>query len=177
MNESIFKQEIRESLNFFNPACHYEKIPDPSSGFNQTVKRPYDGYYVYKDKFIAFEYKMIKQPNSFPFDKVEDHQIYNLLKAKQSFNEGFVLINYRFSFSQFQMDKYETNISKNNFTFLIDISDFVQLKYLYEKFLLKKSIPFEYVWDLKKNNSNSIIEWMKIKDKWVWNISKILEII
>lgn len=175
MDEKIFQQEFRKSIKFFNPNCHYVKIPDPSATTaERTIKRPYDAFYIYKEKFIAFEYKMMKSPEGFPFDRVEENQIFGLTKAYQSFNNAYLIINYRFEFTEKQMKKYEIDISKQNFCFCCEILKFLQLQYWYLNFLNSKSLPFEYVWELKEQKSPMILEWTKISDVYVWNIFGIL---
>jgi len=179
LNEKHFQQEFRESIKFFYPFCHYHKIPDPTrkdfEGESYTIKRPYDAFYIYKDDFVAFEYKMIKKPESFAFNRVDDNQIYHLLEVNQSFNVGLIVVNYRFSFTEKQMKKYNTDKSKHNFCIIFEIKEFMKFKYFYYNYLNKKSIDFEYIWDLYNKKANSILEWIKIEDKWVWDVRKIFK--
>ncbi|MDD5589215.1 MAG: hypothetical protein PHP92_04125 [Candidatus Nanoarchaeia archaeon] len=177
MDESIFQAEIRESIKYLYPVSHYKKIPDPSKfDVNNTIKRPYDGYFVSRDQFVSFEYKIIKEPISFPFDRVDDNQIYNLLCVAQNFQLALLLINYRFNLSEKQMQKYSVENDKHNFTLCLEIAKFLQLKKLYKHFLFKKSIPFEYIWELYQKKSNLIINWEKIGEQYIWNLKPIIEV-
>ncbi len=176
MNEKQFQNEIRSSIQYLFPAAHYVKIPDPSKmDINQTNKRPYDAYYIFHNVFIAFEYKQIKEAKSFPFDRVENHQVYNLLEVNQGFNHGYVLINYRFSLTEKQMKKLDTQSKKHNFSVLLDISYFVLLRNFYLGICGKKSLPFEVIWKWHKEGRNTIIFWEKMKDKHIWNLKNILQ--
>jgi penicillin-binding protein-related factor A (putative recombinase) len=176
MKETVFQNEIRKSIKFFYPMAHYKKIPDPSiRDINQTAKRPYDSYYVYKDIFIAIECKQMKKPEAFPFMKVENHQVYNLLNVRSGFNVGLLLINYRFLFSEKQMEKYGTEQKKHNFAVVLDVKEYTNLIYMH-KHLNKKSIPFQLFWQLYKNNHHTIMHWEKINNVLVWNIKKIFDV-
>lgn len=177
MDESIFQAEIRESIKYLYPVSHYKKIPDPSRfDVNNTIKRPYDGYFVNRNQFVSFEYKIMKEPASFPFDNVDDNQIYNLLHVSQNFQLALLLINYRFNLSAKQMEKHTIEDSKHNFVLCLEIAKFLQLKNLYKNFLFKKSIPFEYIWELYQKKSSLIINWEKIGERYIWNLQPIIEI-
>lgn len=176
MDEKIFQNEIRSSINYLYPLADYTKIPDPVGKIaEQTIKRPYDAFYIYQNKFVAIEYKQMKQPLGFPFDKVQEHQIYNLTKIKSTFNHAYILINYRFQFSDVQMKKYKTDQSKHNFAICFDIIDYIIQRICYRDFLNRKSIPFEEFWEVYQKKTKALIEWTKHKDTWIWDLRKILE--
>ena len=80
MLESEFNSIVTKSLN--NQGGFGFKIPDERStltGFHS--KNPYDIYGLYKNNFVAWESKWMNKPQSFNFDRLEEHQIENLIKS------------------------------------------------------------------------------------------------
>ena len=79
MLESDFNSIVVKSLN--EKGFGY-KIPDTFSVYTQQRnKAPYDLFGYYDGKFICCESKWLQKPQSFPFTRLEDHQIENLIKA------------------------------------------------------------------------------------------------
>lgn len=56
------------------------KIADTFSSVGTRSKSPFDGFGIHDGKIIVWESKWLKEPKSFRFDRLEDHQIENLLK-------------------------------------------------------------------------------------------------
>ena len=176
MNERVFQQEIRNSIKYFCPGSHYQKIPDPQRSFDNTSYRPYDAFCLNKKNFVAFEYKQMKKPKSFPFDMVLDHQVYNLANVMANLTPAYILINYRFIFSEKQMQKYQTIQNKYNFTIAFRIDWYMTIKTILQDMLNIKSISFEeYIWPFYQQKNNMIVEWIKHKDIWIWDMKKIIK--
>ena len=82
MVESDFNSLVVKSLN--NQGGFGYKIPDTFSVYSkQRNKAPYDIFGYYKGRFVCCESKWLQKPQSFPFTRLEDHQIENLLKAHE----------------------------------------------------------------------------------------------
>jgi penicillin-binding protein-related factor A (putative recombinase) len=176
MNEKIFQQEIRNSIKFFYPGCHYQKIPDPYKKFEDISRRPYDAFCLDNNNFFAFEYKQMKNPESFPFKNVQDHQVYNLANVMANLNPAYILINYRFIFSEKQMQKYGATQNKYNFIVAFRIDWYITIKTILQDMLNIKSISFEkYIWPIYQQKNNMLIEWIKHKDNWMWDMRKLLK--
>ena len=80
MLESDFNSIVTKSFN--SQGGMGFKIPDERStitGFHS--KNPYDVYGLYGGKFWAWESKWMNKPQSFNFNRLEEHQIDNLIKA------------------------------------------------------------------------------------------------
>lgn len=80
MLESEFNSIVTKSLN--KQGGFGFKIPDERStitGFHS--KNPYDIYGIYKNHFVAWESKWMNKPQAFNFDRLEEHQIDNLIKS------------------------------------------------------------------------------------------------
>lgn len=80
MLESDFNSIVTKSFN--SQGGYGFKIPDERStitGFHS--KNPYDVYGLYGGKFWAWESKWMNKPQSFNFNRLEEHQIDNLIKA------------------------------------------------------------------------------------------------
>ena len=60
------------------------KIPDPSSQFNMTVRRPFDLFGVFRGLPIYIEAKFQKTISSFNLSRIADHQLENLLAFKKA---------------------------------------------------------------------------------------------
>lgn len=85
MLESEFNSIVTKSLN--NQGGFGFKIPDERStitGFHS--KNPYDIYGLYKNNFVAWESKWLNKPQAFNFDRLEEHQINNLIKSFELIN-------------------------------------------------------------------------------------------
>ena len=74
MQESDFNTIVGRSLDFGY------KIADTFSSKGKRAKAPFDGFGIHNGKLIVWESKWLKQPKSFRFDRLEDHQIENLLR-------------------------------------------------------------------------------------------------
>ena len=80
MLESDFNSIVTKSFN--SQGGYSFKIPDERStitGFHS--KNPYDVFGLYKGKFWAWESKWMNKVESFNFNRLEDHQIDNLIKS------------------------------------------------------------------------------------------------
>lgn len=80
MVESDFNGIITKSLN--SQGGFGFKIPDERStitGYHS--KNPYDIFGLFEGHFIAWESKYLQKPQAFNFNKLEVHQIDNLIKA------------------------------------------------------------------------------------------------
>lgn len=80
MLESDFNSIVTKSFN--SQGGYGFKIPDERStitGFHS--KNPYDVYGIYNGKFWSWESKWMNKPQSFNFNRLEDHQIDNLIKS------------------------------------------------------------------------------------------------
>lgn len=80
MIESEFNGIITKSFN--NQGAYAYKIPDTFSmttGYHS--KNPYDIFGFYQGKFVAWESKWLNKPQAFNFDRLEEHQIENLIKS------------------------------------------------------------------------------------------------
>lgn len=80
MVESEFNSIVTKSFN--NQGGYAYKIPDTFSlttGYHS--KNPYDIFGMYKGKFVSWESKYLQKPQAFNFDRLEDHQIDNLIKS------------------------------------------------------------------------------------------------
>jgi len=93
MKESIFANEIKKACSTFD--CFYYKIPDAYGMARFSPPKPFDAFVVYKGKYYAFEYKMVKSQTAFAFSRVRPHQIDNLMKVWKNGGEAFIVINYR----------------------------------------------------------------------------------
>ena len=58
------------------------KIPD--AGFSKSIKRPFDGFGIYKGLPLYWEAKMNKSFGVLDLQKIEDHQIANLLRIQRT---------------------------------------------------------------------------------------------
>ena len=74
MLEKDFNTIVSHSLDFGY------KIADTFSSVGTRSKAPFDGFGIHDGKFIVWESKWLKEPKSFRFDRLEDHQIENLLR-------------------------------------------------------------------------------------------------
>lgn len=80
MVESDFNSIITKSLN--SQGGFGFKIPDERStitGYHS--KNPYDIFGLFEGHFIALESKYLQKPQAFNFNRLENHQIDNLIKA------------------------------------------------------------------------------------------------
>ena len=110
------------------------------------------------------EYKQIKTPESFSFNRVAGHQVYGLLKAEQSFGYGIILINYRFDLSKKQKIKYKTKKTHHNFAVWFHASEWLHLTHLHQTHGRKKSLPFVDIWSLYLDNHYRILKWEKVNN-------------
>lgn len=63
---------------------HYAyKIPDPSSQFGATTQRPFDMFGIIQDKPFYCEVKYLNKLQSFNLERIEDHQIQNLVDIQR----------------------------------------------------------------------------------------------
>lgn len=80
VQESDFNSIVTKSLN--SQGGFGFKIPDERStltGFHS--KNPYDIFGLFENNFVAWESKWMNKPQSFNFERLEQHQIDNLIKA------------------------------------------------------------------------------------------------
>ena len=69
------------------------KIPDPSKDSSLcSVKRPFDGFGVWKGRPIYWESKFSRVFGSFNLQRIEEHQIQNLLAIKNICTDSLVCI-------------------------------------------------------------------------------------
>jgi len=71
MDEKVINRVIGKSMDW------YHKISDAGMG-----QKPFDSFGVYKGKAIYTEAKYLPKPKSFNFNRLEDHQIENLLEIE-----------------------------------------------------------------------------------------------
>lgn len=91
MLESDFNTIVTKSFN--SQGGHGFKIPDERStitGFHS--KNPYDVYGLYKGKFWAWESKWMNKVQSFNFNRLEEHQINNLIKDYEIMGDNSLCI-------------------------------------------------------------------------------------
>ena len=74
MVESDFNTIVSHSLDFGY------KIADTFSSKGTRSKSPFDGFGIHDNHVIVWESKWLKSPKAFPFRRLEDHQIENLLR-------------------------------------------------------------------------------------------------
>lgn len=77
MLERDFNTIVSHSLDFGY------KIADTFSSKGTRSKAPFDGFGIHNGKLIVWESKWLKEPKSFRFDRLEDHQIENLLRFSE----------------------------------------------------------------------------------------------
>lgn len=183
MREANFQSEWTHSINtlFKNYGKSYYKIPDMASKGGFTAQKPYDNQLGIDNHFFAFELKQMKKLEGFAFNRVEDHQIMNLLKIEsvgENFH-GYIVINYRKNSGLSEKQKEKYNMKKLNISVIFTIDEFLYLKNQYND-VGKKSIPFKDIIDIinkfwiysKKIN---VIEWEKIEEEYLWDIETYLQ--
>lgn len=80
MLESDFNSIVVRSLN--QQGGYGYKIPDTFSVYShQRNTAPYDIFGYYNGKFVCCESKWLQKPQAFNLNRLEDHQITNLIKA------------------------------------------------------------------------------------------------
>lgn len=80
MNEQTFNTIVGNSLTW------YHKISD--GGRHGLL--PFDGFGVFHGRPVYWESKIIQNPKSFNFRRLEDHQIYNLKKVQELLPDALV---------------------------------------------------------------------------------------
>lgn len=119
MKENDLNSIISRSLN--KKGCGF-KIPDTfASGSFNHPKLLYDGIGFYNHKFVCWESKYLNEPKSFPFTRLEDHQIKALLDFYENTDcYSLFLIGVNFGrgdnrvFYWMNDDLYKINERKNN---------------------------------------------------------------
>lgn len=181
MLESDFQTEFSHSCYSQFSKGLYEKLRDPmadSRGVVKAKKLPFDCFLLYEEKFYAFELKLIKKCEGFNFNKIQKHQVDALLKVENNYQNGYLVVNYRFFPDKNNIKKHNLYNKKYIFTFAMDISSFLMLKYN----LLKsgyKSIPIEIILEAYKNPNDwkmfNFISYRTIKNKIVWDIERFIQ--
>lgn len=119
MHEKEFNTIVSKSLNLKGYGF---KIPDTFvSGTYNRSKSPCDGIGFYNHKFVCWESKYLNEPKSFPFDRLEDHQIKALIDFYENIDcYSLFLIGVNFGrgdnrvFYWMNGDLYKINERKNN---------------------------------------------------------------
>ena len=111
---------MHRAFKHYYPNAHYYKIPDP---IRCEAHRPYDAQFFMDGKYWAFEYKMMKKVEAFPFDKIEDHQVFNLRQVRDNGGHAYFIINYRANVTEKQRKLYGIEEKKINMAFVVDIVD------------------------------------------------------
>lgn len=140
--EITFAREFAASCKELKIA--YWKIPDSFPPADRSQMRfippkPFDGFMIHKGRPICVEFKMVKKKEAFPFNKVADHQVENLLKAKNALGFGLLIINYRYEYYEHGKDE-KILTKKVNVAFIIEIEAFLHWKIVLKD---RKSIPFD----------------------------------
>jgi hypothetical protein len=87
-NEASLNTIIKMSLDFGY------KIPDPTNKFSATIPRPFDLFGIINSKPIYIEAKYSPELKSFDLQRIEDHQIANLIKIKNLLPNSYCWIVY-----------------------------------------------------------------------------------
>jgi len=97
MRESIFQGEWMKSWRHHYPKSHVWKIPDmPRSAEARFIpSKPYDCFALLQSAFCAMELKLVTGIKSFPFDRITDWQMKNLLEVHENGGVPMIVINYR----------------------------------------------------------------------------------
>lgn len=172
MTEAELQVEWGRSLKGF-ASSFYNKIADPDRySAEHTQKRPFDCFYIINGKIFCFELKQIREPTSFYFEKLEEHQFFFLCQASANGGNCFVISNWRFEANEKQQKKYGCN-KKENFVIAINIDYYDIIKNI---FMIqgKKSIPLDFILGIRKNGfiGCHVIEWMP-KNK-MWDVGGLL---
>ena len=141
MREAIFQGEWRDSWRKVFEDSHYIKIPDVGGTDARFIpKKPYDCYAVLDGQFIAMELKLMVKLQGFPFNKVTQWQLDNLLEVKYSGATAYVVINYRVKgISDQTMKNNGLKEDKLNEVYMIGIGTFERL----DRATDAKSLPFQ----------------------------------
>lgn len=80
--ESEFNTVVKKSLDLKGFG---HKISDV--GQIEHGKLPFDGFGCFNDKMVVWESKFLSSPQALNLNRLEEHQIYNLLKVYNSFED------------------------------------------------------------------------------------------
>ena len=129
MKENIFQGQWSHSIEKYcldNNILHwYYKITDTASKIWISAKKPFDCCLYMSWVFTWMELKSTLELKSFSVDKVKGHQLYNLLKIKQSGGNAWVII----------------YITEFNQTAVFDVEHWINISEQFQKAYSKKSIP------------------------------------
>jgi len=150
---NAFESEL--SLAFRIQDYHWHKLSVASSSEIRFLKRTgYDYSVLNKDQYYAIEAKQnIKCVTSFPFNRLEDHQIEALLDCERQEGISYIFINFR---------------KPKNISYAIRIKDFVEIR----DNSIKKSISVKEI-----EIDSRFIKFIKTKidGKLVWDLSEIIK--
>ena len=99
MNERIFLNEVKESVNALWPLAFYHKISDSpifkGSKMRFTLPKPFDCFFLLNGVLHAVEAKQVRENESIKLTLVEPHQISGLFSVINNGGTGHILLNYR----------------------------------------------------------------------------------
>lgn len=138
--EKAFQAEFNVSCKHMD-GIHFYQIPN--APFSKCIRRvpiykPYDCYALYRGSFYAFELKVWDTKISFPFNRLQDHQLAALKSAEYNGGIGYIIINYK---------NIVDNV-KYNFAMYFRPREYEYL----QSSLGRKSIPVSYAIDLYEEN-------------------------
>jgi recombination protein U len=137
----LFEREVRASG--IELGMHIRKLP-----VAQYTSFKADGVYdflaVYKGIPIAIECKSTRINASFPFARVEAHQVLALLDMHRNGGMSYILINYR--------------LGRKQEVYVLDIEEYLSLRKKYEE-EGRKSIPKKDLDTLRKLNKIKAATW------------------
>lgn len=154
-----------EILNIIKGVIAESQPEQPQMRF--TPPKPFDGFMIHKGRPFCLEFKMVKKKEAFPFNKVADHQIEELLRCQKAGGVGLLLINYRFEYYGHTKDSSKIMKKKFNRVIILEIGAFLELK----NALDRKSLPienlrsFEYIIRIPNPNGKGRI----------WDMGKLVE--
>lgn len=133
MAEKDFQAEWGSSIRRLMKDVHYYKIPDPmAEDFKdekkKAIKRPYDCYMLFSEKFYAMELKQIKKFEAIQFTKIETHQVKALKEVQDGGGFAQIVFNCRFKPTEKQAKANDLQTRTHNFVFTISIDDFLEMK-------------------------------------------------
>jgi penicillin-binding protein-related factor A (putative recombinase) len=127
-NEASLNTVIKMSLQWGY------KIPDPTGQYSSTISRPFDLFGIYNNRPIYIESKYASGLKSFDLQRIEDHQIENLISIKNLMPIAYCWIIYG----------VHVNNRDNRIYVFDDLTDLLQRRKDHNNFLKKdlETMPF-----------------------------------
>ena len=170
MKESDFGAEIRRSVPFarekLNTYIDYTKIPDSFAQSSDTRFTPikfYDCFLIVKGIHHALELKLSKSI-SISFDSIREVQETKLQEVEKAGGKGFIVVNFRFEFSD--REAFKRGKKQCIASYAVPIKQWMEAKAVAKR----KSLNLEWF-------EGNAINLPKIKtDKGIgWNYTELLE--